>query len=158
MTVLRPTPASVRPLISVSIPTLSPGNSILTYERIPLESSPFIPPYNASEFATAPKPPSSCTSEPILTGAFPQMTIPPQSPGPRAPAGRSLVKMIGWAAVPAAMMRPPRFTISDPIDDLSPRMIVPGSMISVANESTNVHPVSTYVVSADNTRVEPEVR
>ena len=53
------------------------------------------------------------------------MMMPPQSPRPRWPIGWSLVKTIGAAAVPIALSRPPRSTISVPTLPDSPMMRVP---------------------------------
>ena len=64
--------------------------------------------------------------------AKPRITKPPQSPSLRAPTASLEVKIIGFAAVPSAMIFAPRVMIKDPCVNLSPRMIVPGAIVSVA--------------------------
>ncbi len=93
-------------------------------------------------------PPSTVASPPgWLFGALPQMITPPQSPAARLPAGRLLVKTIGWLAVPSAMILPPRLMISVPLVSLSPLMMVPGWMVRVAPLSTYTKPFSSHTLS-----------
>ena len=77
--------------------------------------------------------------------AAPRSTTPPQSPEAREPSGLELVKMIGEAAVPAALSLAPReMTSAEP---LSPLTVTPGSIVSVAL------PVTT--ISVESVTVEP---
>ena len=79
---------------------------------------------------------------PKLIGARPLMMMPPQSPRPRCPIGWSLVKTIGAAAVPMALIRPPRSTISVPTLPDSP-MTRAGLDVERAAGRTNTAPRRT---------------
>jgi hypothetical protein len=68
-----------------------------------------------------------------LMGALPTMTMPPQSPGARLPAGLCDVNTIGSAAVPFAMILEPRSTHRElPVTSVSPTILVPAWIVSVA--------------------------
>ena len=74
-------------------------------------------------------------------GARPQRIRPPQSPGARWPAGMALVNTMGAAAVPSAWIVAPRLMMSVPFVSLSPKITVPGSIVSVTPCSTSTKPL-----------------
>jgi len=88
------------------------------------------------------------------TGALPKIIIPPHNPFlssvellplfcPGTISSKTEVKIIGWLAVPCAIIFPPRATISaeakEPLPSF-PLIIVPACMVSVMPSGTTTFP------------------
>ena len=107
-----------------------PANSTRTYRKVPELSLSKLPPNCESVVGTIPS--MLATPPGWLFFAKPSKTNPPQSPSLRAPTASLEVKIIGFAAVPSAMILAPRVMIKVPCVNLSPRIIVPGAIVKVA--------------------------
>ncbi|KYF47132.1 hypothetical protein BE08_04240 [Sorangium cellulosum] len=123
------------PLISLFGAIFTPEYSIRTYLSVPLVSLSSTPPYSPP-FVSPSIWPRACAplASTWLVRALPRRMTPPQSPGARLPAGLLLVNTTGSSAVPTAMSLEPGCTTSTAgtCGFVSPRIVVPFSMVSVA--------------------------
>ena len=78
--------------------------------------------------------------------ASPRIIIPPQSPAFLSIVSLLEVKTIGLILVPLAISLDPLVMISVPQDSSSPRIIVPGSIVSVALLVKYTFILNTYVL------------
>ena len=142
MIVWLPTPPIVKPLISLSGKKAYPAYSILTYFSEPLLSAGLVPPYKPSPSLLLTPPSISPTPlTPLydeLTGAFPKITKPAQSP--RCGVDASEENTMGLIAVPSALILALRVIMRPPLRFNSPTILVPGSMVSTAPLVTYTNP------------------
>ena len=159
-----PQEATVRPLSSSVGRSSKPANSIRTKRSWPQSQPLLCSPRGAPCHARAESGrPSTASSPPgTLFTPRPSNTMPPQSPATRSPTGMAEVKITGASALPRALIRPLRVTMSVPGRRRSPcvrsrlprtpRTSVPPSMVSVGRSAastsgpsgpTNTGPSST---------------
>src|SRR5262245_6435272 len=77
---------------------------------------------------------------PQLDGAFPLRTIPSQSQGPRDPSGFALVKTMGEAGVPAALILEPGRKTSEACTPGTILIRAPGWNVRTTSPATTVGP------------------
>ena len=116
---------------------------------VPELSAASVPPAKPSPFALS-IPPSTCRvlAAPlklVLTGALPQITIPPQSPD--CGFGEAEVNTMGSVGNPFACSLAPRVMINaaTSVPLYEPLITVPGSMVMVALLTMYTSPLSMYV-------------